>query len=410
MENVNEIAIDARPALPVSSDSLWDQAAIERDNIATKLETFLKEQNISPWIRKSKPGEYPLYVVVESWIQNEESNLSASLARSFLKIIILVEPCRIHNFIYKVEMENHERKFNGEHWELVDEELRELAIFMIKGGRKLKPKFFKSRLSNFEKVFSLFLSSPFENKLIPEAKPNFPFFSINSIHWMIGLVLVLISVFTAQALILLIGIFLIFKDVFPWLEIETIDVVPKQSLRTPRREFRIDSWHVSIPNAGEQFDQFRQRIYGVIKTKEPSIDMGFEIHQRLTPRGYEERERLVLTKGQTTLHVHVYPFANDAFVGWESYLNWNRWEESKPISTTERNGKKYNYRSLNVGIYNPTDFDIIEADVLAETTHRIIVDEIKAFLKEKEIEADLDFKIIRGDRANALKEGKDEKK
>lgn len=139
--------------------------------------------------------------------------------------------------------------------------------------------------------------------------------------------------------------------------------------------------------------------------------MNIELHQRFTTsRGCEEREILVLTKGQTTLHVHIYPFANDAFVGWESYLNWNSWVETAPISTTVKNGKKLNYRSLDVGVYIPTDFDLIEADVLAETTHRIIVDEIKAFLKEKEIEADLDFKIIRGDRANALKEGKDGKK
>jgi hypothetical protein len=62
-----------------------------------------------------------------------------------------------------------------------------------------------------------------------------------------------------------------------------------------------------------------------------------------------------------------------------------------------------------VGVHLPTDFDLIEADVLAETTHRILVDEIKTFLKEREIEADLDFKIIRGDRSNALKEGKEDK-
>jgi len=31
----------------------------------------------------------------------------------------------------------------------------------------------------------------------------------------------------------------------------------------------------------------------------------------------------------------------------------------------------------------PTDFDIIEADVLTETTHRIIIEEIKLFLKKR---------------------------
>ena len=50
----------------------------------------------------------------------------------------------------------------------------------------------------------------------------------------------------------------------------------------------------------------------------------------------------------------------------------------------------------------------MELGALAETTHRNIVREIKAFLKEKEIEADLDFQIIRGDRNRALTEGNEQ--
>jgi hypothetical protein len=412
----NEIAIDARPAFPTSQDSLWDAAAMERDNITSIIDSELKTKNITAWIRKSKPGEYPLYVVIESWIRNEETDRSVVLNKSFLKLIILVDPCREHSFIYKIELERNGKKYSGEHWNLSDNMLRELVFYLINGGKK--PKFFRPRFSIIKRIVITlmpFFGNPMKNKLIREARPN---------YWTIPFLLGWSGIF-------IVTIWLLFGVDYPstsmgnlalWIALgpliaavimserrEIIEVVPKQSLRTPRREFRIDSWHVSVPGAGEQFEQFKQRLLNIIKVKESSIEMGVELHQRLTPRGYEERERLVLIKGQTTLHVHIYPFANDAFVGWESYLNWNRWVETAPISTTVKDGKKLNYRSLNVGVYLPTDFDLIEADVLAETTHRIIVEEIKAFLKEKEIEADLDFKIIRGDRANALKEGKDEK-
>src|SRR5690606_31142932 len=103
------------------------------------------------------------------------------------------------------------------------------------------------------------------------------------------------------------------------------------------------------------------------------------------------------------------PFSEDAFVGWESFLNWCKWAEGDVVSKTVQDGREVTYKSLQVGVHIPSDFDLIEADVLAETTHRAIVDEIKDFLKEQEIEADLDFKIIRGDRGRALTEGKDEK-
>jgi hypothetical protein len=329
-------------------------------------------------------------------------------------VTLSVDPCRVHTLTYKAESNRQGRAFNAEHWELDDVELRELVVYLIKGGKK--PKFFRSRFSAVERIigaFIPFILNSMKNKLIPEARPNH-WTMLNVLGWS-GLLVATISLangidFTPQRfLVTLIAIGALIVAVVMSNRRETIEVVPKQSLRTPRREFRVDSWHVSVPSAGEQFEQFRQRLYNVIKAKEASIEMSVELHQRLTPRGYEQRERLVLIKGQTTLHVHVYPFANDAFAGWESYLNWNRWVETAPISTTVKNGKKFNYRSLAVGVYTPTDFDLIEADVLAETTHRIIIDEIKAFLKEKEIEADLDFKIIRGDRTSALKEGKDDK-
>ena len=67
------------------------------------------------------------------------------------------------------------------------------------------------------------------------------------------------------------------------------------------------------------------------------------------------------------------------------------------------NGQRHQYLSLNSSISAPTEFDLIELNALSELIHRSITNEIRVFLKEKEIEADLDFKIIRGNRDNAFK-------
>ena len=67
-------------------------------------------------------------------------------------------------------------------------------------------------------------------------------------------------------------------------------------------------------------------------------------------------------------------------------------------------------RYSTTGVHVPSEFDLMELNALTELTHRALVQEIKSFLKEKEIEADLDFKIIRGDRDRALKEGRKETK
>ena len=96
---INETAIDARPVLPVSQDSLWDHAAKKRDNIASIIDSEFKQQNITAWIRKSQPGEYPLYVLVDIWIPKGETSQSVTLDRNFLKVIISVAPCRVHSLI-----------------------------------------------------------------------------------------------------------------------------------------------------------------------------------------------------------------------------------------------------------------------------------------------------------------------
>jgi|GEM_PF-3097214 len=384
-----QITIDARPALPISLDSLWDIAANKRDNFSTVINSEFEENNIIAWVRKSKPGEYPLYVVVDSWIQKGETNRSVQLDRSSLKLTILVDPCRVHPLTYKAELNRQGRTFLGEHWEMQEAELREIVVYLIQGGSK--PKFLQPKVSILEQIIGAvipFIGNPPENKLIQEARPNHAT-TPNILGWGgLGMTAIYLlnggtELFSDQPLIILTAIASPIIAVAISKRREIIESIPKQPLRTPRREYRVDSWHVSVPGAGENFDQFRQRLYDVVNDKEPNIEMNLELHQRLTPRGYEERERLVLIKGQTTFHIHIYQFGNDAFVGWESYLNWNRWVETVPISTTVRNSKKINYRSLTVGMYVPTDFDIIEADVLTETTHRIIIEEIKLFLKKR---------------------------
>ena len=409
-------AIDARPALPVSSseESLWDKAAEQRDWMAAAIEQFFRSRGVTPWVRKSAPGAYPLFVAVDSWMPIAETDIAAVVDRTSLSITIAVAPYLESKLTYKIELNRHSKKLSAEYWELSEEELREVLVFLLEGGKK--PAFFCSRVPFFLTIIGAFI--PFvgrapENKLIEEARPHF---------WTLPTAVCTGSLLLGASILASAGL----EEAFGLVALivgggatsafvmasrrPVVQAIPKQSLRSPRREYRIDSWHVSVPGAGMEFEAFKRRIQAAAITSDPSIEANVEVHQNATPRGFEERERLVLSKGQTTLHIHVYPFAQDAFVGWDSHLNWRRWTEGGNVSRTVREKRCVEYKALDVGVHIPTEFDLIEADVLAETTHRRIVDEIKLFLKEREIEADLDFKIIRGDRGKALDEEKDTKK
>ena len=139
---------------------------------------------------------------------------------------------------------------------------------------------------------------------------------------------------------------------------------------------------------------------------DPSIIRRWETHQYRTAYRIEAQRRLTLTKGQAVVHVHIYPVADQAFVGWDGFLNWACWAETKAVSTTVREGRHVEFRNVAIGPYVPTEFDLVEFNVLSELVHGQIVAELRTFLKEKEIEADLDFTIIRGDREHALTAGK----
>ena len=85
-----------------------------------------------------------------------------------------------------------------------------------------------------------------------------------------------------------------------------------------------------------------------------------------------------------------------------SFLNWAQWSETKPVSTRIEGRNEIEFRELRTGVYIPNQLDLIDLQSLSELVHRRIEREIKAILKEKAIDQEIDFKIIRGDRDRAL--------
>ena len=168
------VDLDARPALPVSSESMWDIAAQRRDEIATQLDAEFRRQNLIAWVRKSKPGEYPLSVVVDSWRPVGETARAVMFDRSHLKVTISVEPCRESPLIFEIELKRHNKTFNQSYWACSESEIVELAQYLIHGGAK--PRFFKPReplVLRLLIAFIPFIGNPFGNKLVRDARPNY---------------------------------------------------------------------------------------------------------------------------------------------------------------------------------------------------------------------------------------------
>ena len=73
-----------------------------------------------------------------------------------------------------------------------------------------------------------------------------------------------------------------------------------------------------------------------------------------------------------------------------------------PVSVSVRGDRRIEYRSLTVSSYQPSEVDLVELNALSELVHRRMTIELRAFMKEREIEADIDFSIIRGSREGKI--------
>ena len=346
---------DARPILPVSEKSLWNVAAKRRDEVAIRIEKKLGELGLQGWVRKSQTGEYPLFVAVDIWRPIDDTSITSTFDRSHLIAKIEVDPFRRRSIIYTVELSHRKKQYASTYWELGDDELDEMVSYLVNGGHK--PTYFKPRLPWILHVFPFLPHSEYENELVEEAKPK-AFTGAAAVGW-IGLLTAPIGFSLAfgsadsygfsndntQAMAIGAGIIgLAMIGVAIWLSWRrpVYQAVAKQPTRTPRREYVVDSWQVSVPEAGCEFQAFKSRIVDALEKMDPGLEFSHEIYQSQTPRGFEERERLVITKGQGNVHVHVQPLGRDAFVGWDSYLNWARWSETAAVSTVVRAGNKSN--------------------------------------------------------------------
>ena len=151
----------------------------------------------------------------------------------------------------------------------------------------------------------------------------------------------------------------------------------------------------------------------VAEDASPGIACQTETYTHRAPNGYEQRERLVIARDQGMVHVHIYQFGHDLFVGWYAYVNWAQWAETKAVAVKIHGGQEVEYRDLRPAIYVPSQFDLIDLSSLSEFVHRRLERELKALMKEKAIDQEIDFKVIRGDRDRALdqeRHASDEKK
>lgn len=419
--NVLEEFVNAKPEFRTSSQTDWHAAEQRRDSFFKTLNEEFAERGLQAQLTRSAKGVYPVWVRAEAWIPVDGLSGHATTARKRVALLLQVGVRQYHEHTTVVSVAAHNGKKTlslGDRPEFNIRDVLHWVEFMLDARRK--PANYTPVL---DAITTLFLS------IIPVARPphsnrvDRPFrnvFPESLVTWprtLVALAIISFLVFVGEtdstwpdpATVTLSAL-----STFGFLVLAVILYLRRRRLISvsdlpdvpPRELVSVDSWQTVVPRLGDRVDlakaRVREKLDSVITNK---MTLDTEIYGFQQPQGYEERERFVLSLGQGVAHIHIYKFGSDIYVGWNSYLNWARWSETRAVSSKRVGKWNVEFRGLKESLYVPSQFDLIDLNSLSEVVHRAMTTELQALMRENKIEEEVDFQIIRGDRDQALDRG-----
>lgn len=173
--------------------------------------------------------------------------------------------------------------------------------------------------------------------------------------------------------------------------------------RPPRHLRGLDSWQAVVRDLGCQREDVVQRLETLLTQRLVSTDEPVQI--RCEDIWYEgaggkvERQQLTISLRRAIVFVRIYPYGSDLFVGWDAHVNQVTWKE-RPVQSGHRasDGLKVQLVTVTTQVQSINEYDITDANFLLEATHLHLTSLLKDLLREREIDQELDFSIVRESR------------
>ncbi len=411
--------IDAMPVRATGDDTAWNAAIARRGEIAETMRAVLAEAGVAALVFNSVDGIYPPWVRLEAWLPGGGAVMrGSSRERVAMDVTVDVLPYHRHTLVTTVKLVRGRRaKTIVKRPGLTMPDIREWTLHAVRRGPAPR-----SHAPVRDALLALIpFVRPHHNPVRREFRRNawitWPRLLVGAgVAWLVATVMAaavdqdrygdpgpmaqLLSQMTPLVLIVLAAA----AGAVAARRRRAIAVID-QPTRAPRNLVLVDSWHAVVAGLGRSEIGAVGRLQACIEQEaDAELLCEHEVYGTRTPNGFEERERLVVTKGQAVVHVHLTPFHEDLFVGWNAFLNWAKWDETQALARRVDQGQLTEFRSLRQGLYVPNQFDLIDLNSLGEFVHRRLVVELKALLREQEIDQEIDFRVIRGDRESALDE------
>jgi hypothetical protein len=402
--------VDVRPMRPTSANAPWQKAIDARDEIAKVVRDTLAHEEVAALVYQSESGNYPPWLRFEAWLPDPVAGGTAR-QRSELEVVVDVRPYRKHTLVTTIRLLRGERKLTlPERTSLTRPDIEEWTRHAIDRGPR--PQSYRPIVDTLLSIAGTLIPPlhPRYNRIAEEFRHGFwrrPLLALFSLYLLVQLLLepaadnpalqLVVAVLSLAIVAGAIGLSI------SYVRRRRVVAVTPEPVSAPRNLVLVDSWSSAIAGLGSDFEAVRQRLLSRVgEAQSLGADCRLERYSYRTPEGYEERERLVVARDQGHVHIHINPFACDLFVGWEGFLNWAQWTESAPVNIKIGSGMETQFIELRSGSYVPQQFDLMDLNSLSAFVHSRIEKELRSILKEKAIDQEIDFEIVRSDRGRAL--------
>jgi branched-chain amino acid transport system permease protein len=398
---------DARPILPIADETVWDQAVALRDSFVDSIVDMLGAENLSAEILKSEPGNYPVWLRIEAWTP-AGADWSAGMQRCELDLTVEARPFSRHKLVCSVRATRGRRVLAvAELPRFSRGDAVEWARYTV--GRGSEPSTYQPFSDVLRSVPSQFFPpvdrrhNPFEKQFRPKLVDRMFLLAVAACLLFI-FALMFRRLFEPIALASAVGTMVLFVLMLMRARnFRRLDWVTPRPRDGPRRLGHVDGWHAVLVGLGDDSGRLETSLIESLgRTAGGLLAIRREPYGYRKPNGYEERERLVVSRDQGHVHVHFHRMGDDLFVGWQAHLNWAQWSETAPVTYVHASSGVTAFRDIRPSWRYPDEFDLIDLNSLSAVLHGSLELEIKKVLAARFSDQEVDFEVFRGDRANAL--------
>ncbi len=381
-QNENQIK-EALSVIPITEDNPADQLNVARQGLYSMLEKSIEKQQLTDGtdvqLLQSQNYADLCFVSLSIFVPStSDSKLAKRLGmQSVLLIKLTAHPFHRFPITYsvKVESSNKQKEFSDV-YEIDPQKLDTLVGQMLKGEKwKFSPKCLRQAPLQFWRP---------SNRITD-------FKQTKTIY-------ILMALFPPLLIFPLLGrLFFGAK--------QRLKLTTGKPAAEPRSLLQLDSWQVAIKGLQNYAEQLESEF--ITEMQKTSNKFGQLQEENIWYWGVDgkvERKQQVFRIGRAMVFIKIYGYGDDLYIGWDAHVNAGSWGE-KSIGSGFAHGSGLPLDAYNIVSewHQPNEYDISDANFALETVHATLVKLTKRLVKERDVDQEIDFTIVRESRASVLK-------